>query len=273
MGLKSYRPITPARRFMTGYTFEEITAKHPQKSLLERISRSGGRNSQGRLTIRHRGGGHRKLYRKIDFKRDKLEIPARVASIEYDPNRSARIALLHYRDGEKRYILASLGLKVNDVVVTSSSAEPKEGNCMKLQDIPLGTFIHNIELIPGRGGQMVRSAGSSAQLMAKEGAYAHVRLPSKEIRLVRVECRATIGQLGNPDHMNITWGKAGRIRWKGRRSIVRGVAMNPVDHPLGGGEGKANGGRQHCTPWALIDGTKTRSKRKLSSKYILQRRK
>lgn len=273
MGLKSYRPTTPTRRFTTGYTFEEITSSRPEKSLLQRLSRSGGRNAQGRLTIRHRGGGHRQLYRLIDFKRDKLDIPARVVSIEYDPNRSARIALLHYRDGEKRYILAPLGLKVGDELVSSDTAEPKVGNSLKLSEIPLGTFIHNIELVPGKGGQLVRSAGSSAQLMAKEGAYAHLRLPSKEVRLVRVQCRATVGQLSNPDHMNISLGKAGRVRWKGRRSIVRGVAMNPVDHPLGGGEGKANGGRQHCTPWGLIDGTKTRKKGKVSDKYILQRRK
>lgn len=273
MALKSYAPITPARRFMTGYSFEEITSKRPERRLLERISRSGGRNAQGRLTLRHRGGGHRKLYRMIDFRRDKLDVPARVAAIEYDPNRSVRIALLYYKDGEKRYILAPLGLKVNDTVVSSNTAEPKDGNCLRLQDIPLAAFIHNIELVPGRGGQLVRSAGSSAQLMAKEGSYAHIRLPSKEIRLVRIECRATIGQLGNADHMNVTLGKAGRVRWKGRRPIVRGVAMNPVDHPLGGGEGKANGGRQHCSPWALIDGTKTRAKKKFSDQYILQRRK
>lgn len=273
MAVKTYRPITPARRFMNGYTFEEITADRPQKNLLERLRRTGGRNAQGTLTARHRGGGHRKLYRKIDFKRDKLDIPARVVSIEYDPNRSSRIALLQYRDGERRYILAPLDLKLHDEVISSDSAEPKAGNCLPLREIPLGTFVHNIELVPGRGAQMVRSAGTAAQLMAKEGEYAHLRLPSKEIRLVRIPCRATVGQLGNPDHMNISLGKAGRMRWKGRRSIVRGVAMNPVDHPLGGGEGKANGGRQHCSPWGLIDGTKTRKRRKDSDKYILQRRK
>ncbi|MBI1883977.1 MAG: 50S ribosomal protein L2 [Chlamydiae bacterium] len=273
MALKTYRPMTPTRRFTTGYTFEEITRGRPEKSLVERISRSGGRNFQGRLTMRHRGGGYRKIYRIIDFKREKLDIPARVVSIEYDPNRSCRIALLQYRDGEKRYILAPLGLQVNDELVNSDTAEPKVGNSMKLSQIPLGTFVHNIELVPGKGGQMVRSAGTAAQLMAKEGAFAHLRLPSKEIRLVRAECRATIGQLGNTDHMNVSIGKAGRVRWKGRRPIVRGVAMNPVDHPLGGGEGKANGGRQHCSPTGLIDGTKTRNKRKASNKYILQRRK
>ncbi|MBI1871380.1 MAG: 50S ribosomal protein L2 [Chlamydiae bacterium] len=273
MALKTYNPVTPTRRFTTGYTFEEITKDRPEKNLVERLGRTGGRNSQGRLTMRHRGGGYRKVYRIIDFKREKFNIPARVVSIEYDPNRSCRIALLSYADGEKRYILAPLGLKVNDVLVTSDTAEPKIGNCMKLSQIPLGTFLHNIELVPGKGGQLVRSAGSSAQLMAREANFAHVRLPSKEIRLVRVECRATLGQLSNPDHMNISLGKAGRMRWKGRRSIVRGVAMNPVDHPLGGGEGKANGGRQHCSPWGLIDGTKTRKRSKASSKYILERRK
>ena len=273
MGLKGYNPITPARRYMTGFTFEEITAKRPEKSLLERLSRKGGRNNDGTLTMRHRGGGNRKIYRIVDFKRNKIDIPARVVSIEYDPNRSARIALLQYKDGEKRYILAPLGLKVEDEIVTSDLAEAKVGNCIKLKNIPLGTFVHNIELVPGKGGQMVRSAGSAAQLLAKEGDHAHLRLPSKEIRLVRLECRATVGQLSNPDHMNLTIGKAGRVRWKGRRSIVRGVAMNPIDHPLGGGEGKANGGRQHCSPWGLIDGTKTRKRHKDSNKYILQRRK
>lgn len=273
MALRIYKPVTPTRRFATGFTFEEITADRPCKRLVERIRRTGGRNFQGRLTVRHRGGGHRKLYRLVDFKRDKVEIPAKVRSIEYDPNRSAYIALLQYRDGEKRYILAPVGLKVADEVITSDSAEPKVGNCMKLKHIPPGTFVHNVELIPGNGGKMVRSAGSAAQLMAREGEYAHLRLPSKEMRLVRAECRATIGQLSNPDHMNVSWGKAGRIRWRGRRPIVRGVAMNPVDHPLGGGEGKANGGRQHCSPTGLIDGTKTRKKGKISDRYILQRRK
>ena len=273
MGIKSYRPITPTRRFTTGFTFEEITASKPQKALVERINRKGGRNFQGRLTMRHRGGGARKLYRIIDFKRDKVNVPGKVISIEYDPNRSARIACVQYADGEKRYILSPLGLKVNDPIITSDTAEPMIGNCMTLKEIPLGTFIHNIEIIPGNGGKLVRSAGSSAQLMAKEGEFAHLRLPSKEIRLVRIGCKASIGQLSNPDHMNISWGKAGRIRWKGRRPIVRGVAMNPVDHPMGGGEGKANGGRQHCTPWGLIDGTKTRKRHKASNKYILQRRK
>lgn len=273
MPIKSYRPITPSRRWMTGQTFEEITKSTPEKSLVERIVRSGGRNAQGRVTSRHRGGGARKIYRLIDFKRDKVDVPARVAAIEYDPNRTCWIALLNYRDGDKRYILAPLGLKVGDEVITSAQADPKVGNCMPLANIPLGTFVHNIELRPGCGGQMVRSAGSSAQLMAREGDYAHLRLPSKEVRLVRALCRATVGQLSNPDHMNISLGKAGRVRWKGRRSLVRGVAMNPVDHPLGGGEGKANGGRQHCSPWALIDGTKTRKKNKQSSQYILQRRK
>ncbi len=273
MALKTYKPVTPTRRFTTGYSFEEITKSTPEKSLLERISRKGGRNFQGRVTVRHRGGGARKMYRIIDFKRDKIDIPARVIGIEYDPNRSARIALLQYRDGEKRYILSPHGLKASDELISSNNAEPKVGNCLPLSAIPLGTFIHNIELVPGKGGQIVRSAGVSAELMAKEGDYAHIRLPSKEVRLVRVICRATVGQLSNPDHMNVSLGKAGRVRWKGRRPIVRGVAMNPVDHPLGGGEGKANGGRQHCTPWGLIDGTKTRNKKKYSNKYILERRK
>lgn len=273
MALKTYNPVTPTRRFTTGYTFEEITKDKPEKRLLERIARKGGRNFQGRVTVRHRGGGHRKLYRIIDFKRDKIDVPARVIAVEYDPNRSARIALLQYRDGEKRYILCPLGLKVNDEIISSNQGESKVGNCLPLSSIPLGTFIHNIELIPGNGGKIVRSAGVAAELMAKEGDFAHVRLPSKEMRLIRALCKATIGQLSNPDHMNISLGKAGRVRWKGRRPIVRGVAMNPVDHPLGGGEGKANGGRQHCSPTGLIDGTKTRNRRKYSNKYILQRRK
>ena len=233
----------------------------------------GGRNNNGRVTTRRRGGGHKRSYRVIDFKRSKKDIPARIAAIEYDPNRSARIALLNYADGEKRYIIAPHGLKVNDRIVTSENAEAIVGNCMPLRNIPLGTEIHNIELQAGKGGQIVRSAGSSAQLMAKEGDFAHVRLPSKEVRLIRLDCWATIGQIGNLDHENRSQGKAGRKRWLGRRPRVRGVAMNPVDHPMGGGEGKSSGGRHPCSPWGQpAKGFRTRKKGKQSDKYIVKRR-
>lgn len=273
MGIKSHRPTSPGRRFQTCSTFEEITRKRPEKSLLRPLKKTGGRNVLGRMTIRHRGGAHKRLYRLIDFKRHKDGIPAKVASIEYDPNRSARIALLHYADGEKRYILAPLGLKVGDKVISGPGAEIKKGNAVCLKDIPLGTQIHNIELKEGHGGQIVRGAGTYAQLMAKEGKYAQVKLPSGEVRMVSVNCKATIGQVGNLEHENISIGKAGRNRWKGRRPHVRGVAMNPVDHPHGGGEGKSSGGRHPVTPWGVpTKGYKTRVK-KASDKLIVKRRK
>ena len=272
MGIKTYRPYTETRRFQTGLTFEEITSTRPHKPLLEPKSRISGRNNHGELTIWHRGGGHKRHYRVVDFKRDKMGIPARVATIEYDPNRSAFIALLHYADGEKRYILAPSGLKVGDKVVSGPEADIVTGNALPLKSIPAGTLIHNIELRPGRGGQMVRSAGSAAQLLAKEGDYAQIRLPSGEVRKVLMDCVATIGQVGNPDHENISIGKAGRKRWMGIRPTVRGVAMNPVDHPLGGGEGKTSGGRHPVTPWGQpTRGYKTRNN-KLTDRFIVKRR-
>ena len=273
MPLKRFKPTTPGVRHAAISTFEEITHSVPEKSLLVSLSKSGGRNNQGRMTSRHRGGGHKRFYRKIDFRRDKINIPARVASIEYDPNRSARIALLHYVDGEKRYILAPLGLNVNNMIMTGENAEIKVGNAVPLAKIPTGTLIHNVEMIRGKGGQIARGAGTGVELMAKEGDYAHIKLPSGEIRLVRTKCFATIGQVGNLDHENISIGKAGRSRWLGRRPKVRGVAMNPVDHPMGGGEGKSSGGRHPTTPWGKpTKGYKTR-KRKLSDKFIISRRK
>jgi large subunit ribosomal protein L2 len=273
MTIKSQKPTSPGRRFQKNSTFEEITSKKPQKSLLRPIKKSGGRNSTGRMTSRHRGGGHKRLYRIIDFKRDKDGIPARVATIEYDPNRSANIALLHYGDGEKRYILAPLGLKVGDRLISGPEAEIRVGNTIVLRDIPLGTQIHNIELNPGHGGQMARCAGSYAQLMAKEGRYAQIKLPSGEVRMISLDCRATIGQIGNLGHESISLGKAGKNRWRGRRPHVRGVAMNPVDHPHGGGEGKSSGGRHPVTPWGVpTKGYKTRVK-KASDKLIVKRRK
>ena len=273
MTVKSQKPTSPGRRFQQCSTFEEITSKKPQKSLLRPIKKSGGRNSTGRMTCRYKGGGHKRLYRIIDFKRDKDGIPARVATIEYDPNRSANIALLHYSDGEKRYILAPLGLKVGDRIISGPEAEIRAGNTIVLRDIPLGTQIHNIELNPGHGGQIARCAGSYAQLMAKEGRYAQIKLPSGEVRMVPLDCRATIGQIGNLGHESISLGKAGRNRWRGRRPHVRGVAMNPVDHPHGGGEGKSSGGRHPVTPWGVpTKGYKTRVK-KASDKLIVKRRK
>jgi large subunit ribosomal protein L2 len=272
MGVKQYKPTSPGRRFQSVSTFEEITKKEPERSLIKPLKRSGGRNATGRITVRHRGGGTKRRYRVIDFKRDKYGIPAKVAGIEYDPNRSARIALLHYVDGEKRYILAPLGLKVGDQVVAGEEADIKPGNALPLHKIPLGTLIHNIELKIGKGGQMVRSAGGYAQLMAKEGNYAQVRLPSGEVRMVHLRCYATVGQIGNLDHENISLGKAGRSRYLGRRPHVRGVAMNPVDHPLGGGEGKSSGGRHPVTPWGVpTKGYRTR-KNKATDKYIIRRR-
>jgi large subunit ribosomal protein L2 len=274
MGVKEYKPTSAGRRFMSGLTFDEITKKGPEKSLLTTVKKTGGRNHSGKITTRHIGGGHKKRYRIVDFKRNKLEIPGKVHSIEYDPYRSANIALLHYVDGEKRYIIAPLGLKVGDMIVSSlrPDTEIKEGNALPLKFIPLGTFVHNVEMKPGKGGQLARSAGSYAQLVAKEGEYGHVRLPSGGVRLVNLVCTATIGQVGNIDHENITVGKAGKPRWKGVRPTVRGTAMNPVDHPLGGGEGRSKGGRHPCSPWGqLSKGLKTR-KNKRTDKFIIKLR-
>jgi len=274
MGIRKYKPTSPGRRFVTGSDFEEVTRGKPEKSLTTKITKSGGRNNNGRITTRHIGGGHKRRYRIIDFKRRKDGVPAKVASIEYDPNRSARIALLHYVDGEKRYILAPLRLRVGDTVMSGPSADIKPGNALPLRDIPTGTVVHNVELQAGRGGQICRAAGTGAQLVAKEGEYATLRLPSTEMRLVHLDCRATIGQIGNVTHENISVGKAGRSRWKGVRPTVRGSAMNPVDHPHGGGEGKTNSGRHPVTPWGVpTNGYRTRSKHKLSQKYIVRGRK
>jgi len=272
MGLKKFKPITPGRRFMTVADFEEVTKSRPEKSLVEPLRGSGGRNSTGRVTSWHRGGGHKRKYRVVDFRRDKTGIPARVAAIEYDPNRSARIALLHYVDGEKRYILCPVGLKVDDQVISSPDADIKPGNSLPLSGIPLGSTIHNVEIRPGKGGQLCRSAGTQAQLVAREGKYALIKLASGEVRRVLVACRASIGQVGNIEHESITVGKAGRSRWLGKRPNVRGVAMNPVDHPLGGGEGKTSGGRHPCTPWGVpTKGYKTRHN-KATDKFIVTRR-
>jgi large subunit ribosomal protein L2 len=272
MAVKKVNPTSPGRRFQTYSTFEEITCTTPEKSLLRPLKKSGGRNVNGRITSRRRGGGHKRHYRVIDFKRDKIGVPAKVATIEYDPNRSARIALLHYVDGEKRYILAPVNLSVGDMVESGPEADIKPGNSMPLSSVPLGTHIHNIELRIGKGGQIVRSAGTYAQLMAKEDPYALIKLPSGEVRKVLLKCQATIGQLGNVIHENLSLGKAGRNRWKGRRPKVRGVAMNPVDHPMGGGEGRSSGGRHPCSPWGVpTKGYRTR-KNKTTDKYIVKRR-
>lgn len=273
MAVKSFKPYSAGRRFMTVASFDEITTDKPEKSLVVRLYQKGGRNQQGRLTVRHQGGGHKRLYRIIDFKRNKDGVPAVVATIEYDPNRSARIALLNYVDGEKRYILAPNGLKVGDKVVSGPDADIKPGNALPLKNIPVGTMLHNIELKIGKGGQLVRSAGTGAQLMAKEGEHALLRLPSGELRKVHVNCKATIGQVGNLEHENITIGKAGRSRWMGVRPANRGVVMNPCDHPHGGGEGRAPVGRKHpVTPWGKCAmGAKTRRK-KASDKLIVKRR-
>ncbi len=272
MPIKTFKPTTPSLRFKTVSVFEEVTRSTPEKSLLVPLRKSGGRNNQGRVTCRYRGGGHKRFLRVIDFKREKLNIPAKVASIEYDPNRSARIALLHYADGEKRYILAPLGLKVGDRLMAGEDVEIRPGNAMPLGKIPLGTMIHNVELKKGKGAQIARGAGAYAQVVAREGGIGHLRLPSGEVRLVRLDCFATIGQVGNLDHENVTLGKAGKTRWLGRRPRVRGVAKNPVDHPMGGGEGRSSGGRHPCTPWGKITkGLKTR-KRKPSDKLIVKRR-
>ncbi len=274
MGIKKYKPTTDGRRGMSVSDFAEITRSRPEKSLLSTRTGKGGRNNRGRITVRHRGGGHKRRYRVIDFKRDKLGVPGKVAAIEYDPNRSARIALIHYVDGEKRYILHPLNLNVGDVVVSSDTADIKPGNAMHLHAVPLGTWVHNIEMQIGHGGQLCRSAGTYAQLMAKEGAYVLLRLPSGELRQVHRNCRGTIGQVGNLQHENIVIGKAGRSRWLGRRPTVRGSAMNPVDHPHGGGEGRTTGGRHPVTPWGKpTKGYRTRSRKKTSSKFIVKRRK
>ncbi len=274
MPVKRYRPTSPGRRQMTVLDFSGIYRGRPEKSLVESLNKCAGRNFQGRISVRHRGGGHKRLYRIIDFRRDKDGVPATVARIEYDPNRTANIALLHYADGEKRYILAPLGLKQGDTVVSGPDADIRPGNALPIRRIPTGTVIHNIELHPGKGGQMVRAAGVEAQLVAKEGDYAHVRLPSGEVRLVNIECKATVGQVGNLDHENVTIGKAGRNRWRGWRPTVRGSVMNPVDHPHGGGEGRAPIGRkQPLTPWGKPAlGKKTRKRKKASDKYIVKRR-
>jgi large subunit ribosomal protein L2 len=273
MGIKTYKPTSPGRRFQTGSDFAEISRSHPERSLVRPLKRSGGRNSYGRITCWQRGGGHKRRYRLIDFKRDKDGVPARVAGIEYDPNRSANIALLHYADGEKRYILAPNGLKVGDSVISGQKADIRPGNTLPLRQIPLGTLLHNVEMKIGKGGQLIRSAGAYGQLMAKEGRYAQIKLPSGEVRMVLQECRATVGQVGKVENENISLGKAGRKRWLGRRPQVRGVAMNPIDHPMGGGEGKSSGGRHPCTPWgAPTKGYKTRKNRQ-SDRYIVKRRK
>jgi len=272
MGLKKFRPITPGQRFKTVSDFSEITTDKPEKSLLRPLKKTGGRDNQGHVSSWHRGGGHKRRYRVIDFRRDKRGITARVATIEYDPNRSARIALLVYADGEKRYILAPLGLKVNQTLVAGPDADIQVGNSLPLMRIPLGTVVHNLELVPGKGGQVARGAGAAATLVAKEGNYAQVKMPSGEVRIFHGDCYCTIGQVGNLDHENIVIGKAGRSRWLGRRGHVRGVAMNPVDHPMGGGEGRSSGGRHPTTPWGKpTKGLKTR-KRKKSDKLIVRRR-
>jgi len=273
MALKTFKPTSPSRRNMTMSTFEEITRTDPERSLLRPLTKKAGRNNDGRLSVRHKGGGHKRMFRVIDFKRNKDGIPARVASIEYDPNRSANIALLFYQDGLKTYILAPNGLQVDQMIESGVGADIKVGNTLPLQNIPVGTLVHNIEMKPGKGAQMVRSAGGSAQLMAKEGSYATLRLPSGEMRMIRIECRATIGQVGNLDHENINIGKAGRSRWLGIRPTVRGSVMNPCDHPHGGGEGRNSIGRNPCTPWGKPAlGAKTRKKKNSSNRFIVKRR-
>jgi large subunit ribosomal protein L2 len=274
MALKKYKPYTPTRRFHTSSDYSDITSTTPEKSLLEPLKKSGGRNHHGRVTARHRGGGHKRAYRRIDFRRDKFGIPARVATIEYDPNRNARIALVIYADGEKRYIIAPLGMTVGDSIIAGPDAELQTGNAMPLSKVRLGTLVHAIELRPGQGARIARGAGTFAQVMAKEGSETLLRLPSGEVRKVLSSCYATIGQVGNEEAQNIVIGKAGRSRWLGRRPKVRGVAMNPIDHPMGGGEGRSSGGRHPCTPWGKpTKGYKTRKKKKASSKMIVKRRK
>jgi large subunit ribosomal protein L2 len=272
MAIRSYKPTSPGRRFQTIQDYAEITSAKPFKPLTEHLKKSGGRNNHGEITVWWRGGGHRRLYRIIDFKRDKIGIPGRIVTVEYDPNRSARIALVQYADGEKRYILQPVGLKVGDSIVAGDTADILPGNTLPLKNIPLGTQIHNVELRPGKGGQIARSAGSSVQLVAKDGPYASVKMPSGELRRINIECRATVGQVGNLEHENVSLGKAGRTRWLGKRPHVRGVAMNPVDHPLGGGEGKTSGGRHPVSPWGMpTKGFKTRN-RKATDQFIISRR-
>ena len=272
MPVKKYRPTSPGRRFLTSMDFSDLSKVDPEKSLIEVRKKHSGRNNNGHITVRHKGGGTRKQYRIIDFKRGKDNIPAKVATVEYDPNRSARIALLHYKDGEKRYILAPLGLKVGDVVESGPSADIKPGNCLPIKNIPVGTVIHNIELRPGQGGKLVRSAGVSAQLMAKETEYSQVRMPSGEVRMIHIECRATIGQLGNVEHENQVIGKAGRSRHLGKRPSVRGIAMNPVDHPHGGGEARSTSGRPPTTPWGQMTMGKKTRRNKRTTKFIVRKR-
>ena len=272
MSIKKYKPTTPSMRFRTGYNFDDLTCTEPEKSLLAPLRKTAGRNNQGRITCRHHGGGNRRHYRIIDFKRNKFDIPAKVATIEYDPNRTARIALLHYIDGEKRYILAPDGLKVGDKLMSGiNNVEIAVGNAMPLDRIPMGSFVHNIELKSGKGGQIARSAGTYGQVIAKDGNYVHIKMPSNDVHLIRKECLATIGQVSNPDHNLISLGKAGRKRWLGIRPTVRGVVMNPVDHPMGGGEGKSSGGRHPVSPWGKpAKGGKTRKRNKYSDKYIVK---
>jgi len=273
MPIRKYKPTSPGRRFMSGSTFEEVTRDHPEKSLVEHLKKFSGRNVSGRITVRHRGGGHKKLYRIIDFKRNKLDVPGKVAHIEYDPNRSAYIALLHYADGEKRYILAPQRLRVGMTVQSGPTADIRVGNSLPLANMPAGTVVHNVELTPGRGGQLARAAGAGIQLLAKEGDYVTLRLPSGEMRMVRAECRATVGTIGNTDHQNVSIGKAGRSRHMGVRPQTRGTAMNPVDHPHGGGEGSTTPGRHPVTPWGVPTlGYRTRKKGKTSDRYIVRGR-
>ena len=273
MGIKKFRPLTPSLRYMTVSDFEEITKKEPEKSLVRPLRKTGGRNNKGHLTARHRGGGHKRRYRLVDFRRAKEGVAAKVATIEYDPGRSARIALLNFSDGDKKYVIAPDGIRVGDTVSCGADADIRVGNTLPLAKVPLGTNIHNVELFPGKGGQIARGAGSYCQLLAKEGRHAQLRLPSGEVRSFLIECKCTIGQVGNPDHENVVIGKGGRMRWLGRRPHVRGVAMNPVDHPMGGGEGKSSGGRHPCTPKGKpTKGYKTRKKKKASDKLIVRRR-
>ncbi|MFO7955834.1 MAG: 50S ribosomal protein L2 [Candidatus Brocadiia bacterium] len=274
MGTKSLKPTTPGRRNMSKSDFAQITRSEPEKSLLKPLKKTGGRNNHGHTTSRFRGGGHKRRYRMIDFKRDKDDVPAEVVSIEYDPNRSARIALVQYEDGEKRYILAPEGLEVGQQIMGGPDAEPRTGNCVPLRRVPLGLFVHNVELKPGKGGQIIRSAGSGAQVSAREGRYVHVILPSGEIRRIPGQCRCTIGRVSNADHQNVKLGKAGRARWLGRRPHVRGTAQNPVSHPMGGGEGRRAGGRHPCSPTGVLaKGGKTRKRKKYSDRFIVRRRK
>lgn len=273
MALKKFRPVTASSRFRSVSAFDEVTRAEPEKSLTEGLTKKSGRNHHGRITSRRRGGGHKRRYRRIDFRRDKHGVAGRVAEIEYDPNRSARIALIHYADGEKRYILHPRGLEQGNTIYSGPGSEPRLGNCLPLGEIPLGTMVHAVELTPGKGAQMARSAGASVQVIAKEGPMVTLRLPSTEVRMVRAQCMATIGQVGNADHELIRSGKAGRSRWLGRRPKVRGVAMNPIDHPLGGGEGRSSGGRPPVSPWGKAEGKKTRKRKKSSNQYIVRGRK